>query len=216
MTAHQSLDVRGKTVAPFVLYQARKVLAGMQDGQVLELVTDNYDALHSEIRAWGRATGQKVRDAESGPGYARTYIEKAPLRPSGKKVAMVISNPGLEELLTPLGLALTAALSGDEVHLIFQGPAVRVLEQGFTAQLSGWSWPFSRFARNGMARAGHLPPQDKLAQMRELGAKLYVCGPSMDHFGVERSRLAYPDVVVGEYAVFLEAMAGANIAILLQ
>jgi predicted peroxiredoxin len=106
------------------------------------------------------------------------------------------------------------ALGG--LHADFQEPAVRVLEQGFTAQLSGWSWPFSHFARNGMARAGRHPPQDKLAQMRELGEKLYVCGPSMDQVGVERSRLAYPDVVVSEYAVFLEAMVGASIAILLQ
>ena len=215
-TADQTLDMRGKTVAVFILYHTRKMLTGMQDGQVLELVTDNYDAVDSDLRAWCRATKQNLRQTETGPGWVRYYLEKAPFQPSGKKLAMVISNPGLEDLLTPLGLALTAALSGSEVHVIFQGPAVRVLEQGFSAKLSGLSWPFSGFARSGMAEAGHLPPQEKLAELRELGAKIYACGPSMDHFGVKRSRLAYSDVIIGEYAVFLEAMSGANTAFLLQ
>jgi len=38
----------------------------------------------------------------------------------------------------------------------------------------------------------------------------------MDHFGVQRNRLAYSDIIIGEYAVFLEAMSGANPALLLQ
>ena len=215
VAADRSLDMRGKTIAVFIIYHARKMLTGMQDGQVLELVTDAYDAVDSEIRAWCHATHQTLRQAEPGPGLVRYYIEKVPFRPSGNKLAMVISNPGLEELLTPLGLALTAALSGSDVHLVFQGSAVRVLKQGFSAKLSGWSWPFSGFARDGLAEAGHLPPQDKLAQLRELGAKIYVCGPSMDHFGVSRSELAFPDVIVGEYAVFLGAMAGADLTIVL-
>jgi predicted peroxiredoxin/TusA-related sulfurtransferase len=216
VAADRSLDMRGKTVAVFIIYHARKAPADMQDGQVLELVTDDYDAVNSDIRAWCRTTNQKLLQTEPGPGLLRHYIEKAPFKSSGKKLAMIVSNPGLEELLTPLGLALTAALSGNEVHLIFQGPAVRVLKQGFSAKLSGWSWPFSGFARDGMANAGHLPPQEKLAQLRELGAKLYTCGPSMDHFGVTRSELAYSDVIVGEYAVFLEAIAGADVTIMLQ
>jgi len=53
-------------------------------------------------------------------------------------------------------------------------------------------------------------------QLRELGAKIYACGPSMDHFGVKRSQLVYPDITVGEYAVFLEAMSGAAISFMLQ
>jgi predicted peroxiredoxin/TusA-related sulfurtransferase len=215
VAADRSLDMRGKTIAVFIIYHARKMLTGMQDGQVLELVTDAYDAVDSDLRAWCHATHQTLRQAEPGPGLVRYYIEKAPFRPSGKKLAIIISNPGLEELLTPLGLALTAALSGSDVHLIFQGPAVRVLAQGFSAKLSGWSWLFSGFARDGMAEAGHLPPQDKLAQLRELGAKIYVCGASMDHFVVKRSQLVYPDIIIGEYAVFLDAMAGADITIIL-
>ena len=48
-------------------------------------------------------------------------LKTPPVNTQGKKVAMVISNSGLEELLSPLGFALGAALEGMEVHMYFQG-----------------------------------------------------------------------------------------------
>ena len=100
---------------------------------------------------------------------------------------MVISQDGLEELLSPLGFALAAALEYIEVHLFFQGPAVHVLAKGFHPKLRGWSRPFTRFAAAGMSKAGHIPAQAKLEQLRSLGAKLYLCGPSMAETKISQS-----------------------------
>ena len=84
---------------------------------------------------------------------------------------MIISHPGLEELLSSLGFALAAALGGGEDSLYFQGPAVRVLKRGFNARLQGIGRFFSAFARSGMDKTGHIPPQEKLRQLQDLGAK---------------------------------------------
>ena len=83
-----------------------------------------------------------------------------PARQRQGKLAMVISDPGLEQLLSPLGFALAAALEGIDVHLYVQGPAVRLLTRGFRERLPGLKRPFSRFARAGLDRAGHVPAQD--------------------------------------------------------
>jgi dienelactone hydrolase len=66
---------------------------------------------------------------------------------------------------------------------------VRVLARRFTEHLHGPGRPFSRFARAGMARAGHIPAQEKLRQLQTLGAHLYACGRSMQHFNVANARL---------------------------
>lgn len=129
---------------------------------------------------------------------------------------MIISDPGLEMLLSPVGLALSAALSGTDVFIYFQGPAVRVLKKNFKAKLSGIQKTFSSFARKQMAKAGHLPPQDKLEQLKELGARIYICGGSMDPFGVKKRDLIFDDVIVAEYLTFLEVMDNADIQIFLQ
>jgi len=63
----------------------------------------------------------------------------------------------------PLVHAFKAGASAT-IFLGIHGPAVRILAQGFSTKLSGLSWPFSWFARDGLAKAGHLPPQDKLAR----------------------------------------------------
>lgn len=71
--------------------------------------------------------------------------------------------------------------------------------------------PFSRFPRSGLAKVGHIPPQDNLAQLQELGAQLYACGPSMEHYKIDPDDLALENVIVSEYLTFMEQMHSADI-----
>jgi predicted peroxiredoxin len=185
----------------------------MRVGEVLEIATDIYDPVANDIRAWCRMTGHNLLQTEEVSGYRRYYIEKTEPEDRGHRLALVVSNKGLEQLLSPLGFALGAAITGTDVHIYFQGPAVRVLKRNFKEKLQGASRPFSAFARKGLAKVGHVSPQEKLKQLRELGARFYVCGPSMDHFGVKQSELIFGDVVLAEYITFIEAMEQADIHI---
>jgi predicted peroxiredoxin len=91
-----------------------------------------------------------------------------------------------------------------------------VLTKGFQARLRGLSRPFSRFARGGLAKAGHYPPQEKLRQLQELGARLYVCGGSMEHFKVSKEELAFDDVTIAACLTFVEVMNDSDVQIVLQ
>jgi predicted peroxiredoxin/TusA-related sulfurtransferase len=214
--AQASLDMRGKTITTFIAYEALGRLRELADGESLELLTDAGEEIDSDIRAWCRIRGQELAAAGPADGSQRYVITKRPLRPSGKRFAAVISDAGLEELLSPLAFALAAALEGSDVSLYFQGPAVRVLARGFTEHLHGPGRPFSRFARAGLTRAGHIPAQDKLRQLQALGAHLYACAGSMQHFKVAMTDLAFSDVTVAEYLTFMETMARADINVFIQ
>jgi predicted peroxiredoxin/TusA-related sulfurtransferase len=211
--AQASIDMRGKKITTFILHDAVMKLRDMATGEVVELVTDDFEPIESDVRAWCRMTGHKLVELKRDGGCQRYIIEKGEPKETEHKLALVMSNPGLEELLSPLAFALAAALASTEVYIYFQGPAVRVLAKGFRARLSGLSRPFSVFARRGMAKTGHIPPQDKLKQLKELGARFYACGPSMDHFGVKKSEFIFDDVTVSEYLTFMEVMKGADIHI---
>ena len=206
-----SLDLQGKTITTFILYEARHALDDAAVGERIEVVTDAFPAIDSDVAAWCRTTGNPLVDVVADGETRRFLIEKAPQQRSGHKLAAVISDDGLLELLAPLGFALGAALEGDEVSLYFQGPAVRVLAEGYTAKLHGPGRPFSRFPRSQLAKIGHIPPQDKITQLQELGARIYACGPSMEHFKVDPDGLAFDDVVVSEYLTFLEQMHSADV-----
>lgn len=215
-SAKQSIDVRGKKITTFILYHAVMKLREMSEGDVLEIVTEAFEPIGSDIRAWCRMTGHGLVDFDKAVDQERYYIQKGAPVEEERKLAMVISDAGLEELISPLGFALGAAVAGTDVYIYFQGPAVKVLKKGFKEALHGISRLFSGFARKGLAEIGHLPPQDKLRQLRALGACFYVCGPSMEHFGVRKDELIFDDVVVSEYLTFLEVMDKADIHIYTQ
>lgn len=209
------VDLRGKTITTYVVYHARAALGELAVGQRLELVTDAYPAMTADIPAWCRMAGHRLVDAFPDGEAHHFVIERGAEPEAGKRLAMIISGDGLLELLSPLGFALAAALESIEVHLFFQGPAVHVLAKGFRPRLRGWARPFSRLAASGMAKAGHLPAQTKLAQLRALGAKLYVCGPSMEHFKVARDQLIFEDLRIVEYLTFMSVMEEADIQLYL-
>ncbi len=207
----RSLDLRGKTITTYILYEIHANLAGLAEGERVEVVTDPYPAIDTDLRAWCRTTGNPLIDVVADGQTRRFIVEKGPPRESAHKLAAILSDDGLFELLSPLGFALAAALEGHEVVLYFQGPAVRVLGRGFTAKMHGPGRPFSRFPRAGLAKIGHLPPEEKIAQLQELGARLFAYGPSMDHYKVDPTDLAFPDVTIASYPTFMEQMDDADI-----
>lgn len=149
--------------------RGEKALDGVEGGEVVEILTDDAAAIVADLKAWARACEHGLLGSAEEAGLRRLLIQKGAPRPASQKLAMVISHPGLEELLFPLGFALAAAMEGIEVHLYVQGPAVKVLKRGFKPRLHRWARPFSGFARRGLARAGHIGPQEKLTQLRQLG-----------------------------------------------
>jgi len=209
LVAREPMDRCETTITTFVVFDAASALGQMHEGETLELLTDDYEPLRRDVAAWCEAVGHRVRSCETVPGGLRFQIEKGPAKANEARLAVVISSDGLEELLSPLGFALAAALNGMAVYLYVQGPAVRVLRRGFRPKLRGWQRPFSRFAAAGLSRASHVSAQDKLRQLRALGAEIYVCGPSMQHFRVKPEDLIFPDLPVVEYFSFMAAMQRA-------
>jgi TusA-related sulfurtransferase/predicted peroxiredoxin len=205
------LDVRGRIITTAIASAVHEALAELAVGGQIELLTDAFPAIVPDLEAWCRTTGHELvgvlKDGESW----RVRLRKGVPRRNDRRVAVVVSDDGLEELLSPLGFALAAALGGAQVAVYLQGPAVRVLAPGFRARLHGFARPFSRFARARLERAGHVAPAEKLRQLQALGAGLYVCGPSLAHFGVDTDRIAVDGVIVCEYLTFMEVLQHSDV-----
>jgi TusA-related sulfurtransferase len=131
------IDGRGRSISTAILYEVARGIRELSPGDVIHVQADSLPAVDSDIRAWCRTTGHElvqVRETDDARDYA---IRKAAQVREQPGWAIVISNPGLEELLSPLGFALAAALAGSPVAIYFQGPAVRVLTRAFTERLHG-------------------------------------------------------------------------------
>jgi predicted peroxiredoxin/TusA-related sulfurtransferase len=211
--AHDSIDLRGKTITTYILYNTAERLQHIREGEILEVITDNYEAIQSDMTSWLRMTGHILKSKVDEETYSIYYIEKANPIERESKMAIVLSSKDMLEILSPLSYALAAELEGIDVYLYFQGPAVKVLKKGYTARISGLGILFSKPARDGLAEIGHISPQEKLNQLRNLGAHIYICGPSMDRFRVKKEELIFDDIIVAEYLTFAEIMHNADIHI---
>jgi TusA-related sulfurtransferase/predicted peroxiredoxin len=209
--AKRELDARGLTITTAIVSSIGEELAELAVGEEVEVLTDAFPAILPDLQAWCRTTGHELVDVQEDRESYRVRLRKGRPRSNDHHVAVVVSADGLAELLSPLGFALAAALGGAQVAVYLQGPAVHVLERGFQPRLRGFARPFSRFARAGLERAGHVPPAEKLRHLQSLGARLYACGPSLEHFGVDAKRLAFADVTVCEYLTFMEVMQQADV-----
>ena len=69
------LDMRGAT-CPGPVIEAKKLLNGMRQGEVLQLVSD-CPGIRADVRSWTNATGLELADArESAPGEYMFHIRK--------------------------------------------------------------------------------------------------------------------------------------------
>lgn len=211
VTEPRTLDVRGRTITTAIALAAHEELASLEVGDELELETDPLSWIVPDLKAWCRASGHDLVEVRTEGQSFRLRLRKGERGRDGRQVAVVASSDGLEELLSPLGFALAGALGGARVAVYLQGPAVRVLAPGFRAKLHGLGRPFSRFARAGLEKTGHVAPDEKLRQLQALGAELFACGPSLTHFKVDPERLDFDHVVVCEYLTFLEVMQRADV-----
>jgi predicted peroxiredoxin/TusA-related sulfurtransferase len=210
------VNMTGKTISPYILYHAAQQMRSLSVGDVLLMETDIFKAVDSDIRAWCRMAGHQIAQTKTKETSVIYHIQKGAPKTEQRSLAMIISDASLERLLSPLGLALSAAISGRQVYLYFQGPATRLLKKGYSASLEGLSRPFTGFAKSALAKAGHLPAEEKLVQLKELGALFYICGGSMDHFGVKEADLVFDDVIQAEYFTILEVIETADVQVVLQ
>lgn len=213
-TMRPVLDVRGKMITTYIIFEVASELERADVGSRLEFETDDHIAIENDVAAWAAENGHRVVESDRVGEHRRFVVEKGPPTVGNGSMALVISTDGLEELLSPLGFALAAALEGMTVDIYFQGPGVHVLQRGFRPKLAGW-WrrPFSKIAASGMAATGHIAAQDKLRQLVSLGARISVCAPSLDRFGVPADELCFEDLPQVEYFSFMAAMKGSDVQV---
>jgi TusA-related sulfurtransferase len=136
-TSAAALDRRGKTITTFVIFDVAAEMSRLQEGDAVEVLTDDFEPFTRDMAAWCDVAGHRLVSSDHVVAGRRFVIEKGPPKQDAGSLAVVISSDGLEDLLSPLGFALAAALDGMTVHIYIQGPGVRVLAPGFRPRLLG-------------------------------------------------------------------------------
>ena len=85
--ADRSIDCRGKIITTYILFKAYTELESMNDGEMLEIITDDSGVFENDISAWCRMTGLELVDIIKENHHHRYLIKKAALKEQGKKIS---------------------------------------------------------------------------------------------------------------------------------
>jgi predicted peroxiredoxin/TusA-related sulfurtransferase len=198
MTMQERLlvDARGTWKPYRVAYEVIKALRPLGIGSVVEVIAKDDKGLLKDLGTWCQATGYELLGAQPGEGEARLLIRKGEPKHNGRKMTVIMSTASLEHAVYPLDKALAGAVLGMDVNVVFEGAGVRLLKRGYRSRLSGLvGGVFTAMVERVMkSEIGWPLPQESILILEDLGARFYVCGPSMFGYGVQEQ-----DLIVGEY-----------------
>jgi predicted peroxiredoxin/TusA-related sulfurtransferase len=210
------VDGRQTLKSYICVYEILKELRHRDNEAVVELVMKNDKGMLHDIATWCEATGNELLSSEPGEkGEVRCLVQKGELKRREKKKSMtvVISTASLEKVVFPFDKALGAAVLGMDVNVIFEGAGVRLLKRGYRSKLSGfWGGCFTGAVENVMkTEIGWPLPGDAIEILEELGAKFYVCGPSLVGYGVREEELVVREFMTGATLTWVKLLAESDI-----
>jgi len=192
------IDARGTWKPYRVAYEVIKALRGRDTGAVVEVITKDDPGLLNDLGLWCRATGHELLSVRPGEGEARLLIRNGEPVRNARTMTVIMSTASLEHAVYPLDKALAGAVLGMDVNVVFEGAAVRLLKRGYRPRLSGLAGGvFTAMVERVMKKEIGWPlPRESILILEDLGARFYVCGPSMFGYGVHE-----PDLIVGTYTL---------------
>ncbi|PMD59561.1 uncharacterized protein K444DRAFT_613152 [Hyaloscypha bicolor E] len=183
---------------------------------VVELLIRNDKGMLNDIAKWCSTTGYQLICSELGKeGEMRCLIQKGEQKINHKVMTVVISTADLEYIAYPFDKAIGGAVSGMEVNLIFEGAGVRLLKRGYRASLSGfWGRMFTTVVEKVMKdKIGWPLPQEAILLLEDLGAKFYVCGPSLVGYGITEEELVVKNHALGGVITWVDLLASSNVSV---
>jgi predicted peroxiredoxin/TusA-related sulfurtransferase len=209
------VDARGTWKPYRVAYEVIKTLRGRDTEAVVEVITKDDPGLLNDLGLWCRATGHELLGEQPGQGEARLLIRKGEPVLNDKTMTVIMSTASLEHVILPLEKALAGAVLGMDVNVVFEGAAVRLLKRGYRPRLSGLVGGLFAAKVEGVMKKeiGWPVPEESILMLEDLGARFYVCSPSMFGYGVREQDLIIGNYTLGAVVTWADLLARSGIQI---
>ena len=198
-----------------VAYEVIKALRPLETGAVVEVSTKDDQGLLNDLAIWCRATGHELVGVQPGQGEARVLIRKGEPARTDRTMTVIVSTASLEHAVFPLEKALAGAVLGMDVNVVFEGAGVRLLKRGYRPRLSGLVGGVFTSKVEGVMKneIGWPLPQESILILENLGARFYVCSPSLFGYGVREQDLIVGKYTLGAVVTWADLLARSDIQI---
>jgi predicted peroxiredoxin/TusA-related sulfurtransferase len=208
------VEVSGTWKPYRVIYEIIKAQRELGPGAVVEVVAKDDEGILADVRTWCATTGQELIAVQRQPaGRACLVVRPGERKASPKSMTVIVSTASLEYVVFPLEKALAAAVLGMDVYVVFEGAGVRLLQRGYRPRVSGLAGRFftPMVERVMREQIGWPLPPESIAILEDLGARFYVCGPSMVGYGVPESELTVSKYTLGAVVTWAGLLARTDV-----
>lgn len=212
------VDARNTTKSYIALYEVIREFNHRNPEFIIELITRDNRGVLNDISVWCETTGNVLISSEVvDEGEMRYLIQKCVLRKSvtPKMITVTISTASLDMVIYPMERAVAGAVSGMEVNIIFEGTGVRLLKKGYRATVAGFIGKFCTddIEASLKSKMGWPLPRDSMLILEELGAKFWVCGASMEEYGIRGEDLVVKNVNMGGPITWVDLLAKSDVTV---
>jgi predicted peroxiredoxin/TusA-related sulfurtransferase len=211
-----SVDVHGTWKPYMVAYEIIKDMRSLDKGAVIEVITKDNKGILKDINTWCEATGHIFLGSEKrGEKMLSSLIQKGELKKNDNKMTVILSTASLVHVLFPLDKALAGAVLGMEVNVLFEGAGVRLLKKGYRSKLSGIIGGFftGMVEKTMKKEIGQPLPKESIKILEDLGARFYICGPSMFGYRVQEEELMVEKYTIAAVTTWVDLLANTDIHI---
>jgi len=133
-------------------------------------------------------------------------------------MTVIVSTASLDRVVFPLEKAVAAAVLGIQVNAVFEGAGVRLVKRGYRPRLAGTIGSFfTPMVERVMRREIGWPlPAQSIEILEDLGARFYLCGPSMVGYGVDEEDLLIGPHTVAAVVTWAELLSRSDIQVFSQ
>ncbi|EKD12766.1 uncharacterized protein L3040_006918 [Drepanopeziza brunnea f. sp. 'multigermtubi'] len=212
------VDATHTLASPIVLSSLRQDLASLNPEDIAELVIRNNKGLFRDVCIWCERTGNDMIASEHANDNLDVHclIQKGEgMSLSGRrKMVVVVGTAELEKAVGVLEKALGGAVMGMEVLIWFEGSGVRIVREGYRPLVGGvFGRLWTRAVEGCLRKMGRPLPREAINILEELGASFFVCGPSLERFGVREEELSVKNFELGSIVMLVDMLDKADVAL---
>lgn len=195
-----------------VAYKIAKEMKDLEHGALVEAITRYNQGFVQDVKTWAHATGHFFLGSEKKGDKLSLLVQKGEPKTNPRSLTVVLTTAALEHVLFPLAKAFSAAILGMEVNIVFESAGVRLLKKGYRSKLSGIGGLFTGVVEKLMkTEIGWPLPQESISMMVDLGAHIYVCGTSLEGYGVEEEELIVEQYTLEGVVTTVDLLAKTDI-----
>ena len=179
IASQYSYNYEDEKTVPIVIKNVRNNLESITDGEIVTVKIGNYKPVRDEVLRYFEYAGHRIVGLEEGESSLTFQIQKGSTNYSGRSLAVLINHSDEKGMHQSLEAAWMAALSGMNVTIYVDGPAVKYLYTATQTSESEQKFLHKTNLNDRIKLIEGMSLDEKICRLNGIGVSVYADAKAM-------------------------------------